>query len=290
MSTRKKKRLTRDEKLFLSLYLASLGLAFVIAALISNITGRFNNVVFFVTAISIFAVLATTILVLSLPSIRGKIGERRVNKALKDTSNKNGGNFFKGIIIPSDNGKTAQIDQIYVSRKGVFVIETKNYSGRIYGSDKQKEWTQVLAYGKRKFKMYNPVMQNGSHIHKLKETLKLDFYVENIVVFAQGNIDFIESESVYTISGMKKAIAEAPNKLGDEELLRISTAIKDYSEHPVATQKEHIQQIKQTKSDIDNGVCPRCGGKLVLRTNKKDGSQFYGCSNYPNCRFTKKIN
>lgn len=35
------------------------------------------------------------------------------------------------------------------------------------------------------------------------------------------------------------------------------------------------------------GICPQCGGNLVLR-NGKYGS-FYGCSHYPTCKFTKKI-
>lgn len=36
--------------------------------------------------------------------------------------------------------------------------------------------------------------------------------------------------------------------------------------------------------------CPRCGSELVLRTAKKGantGSQFYGCSSFPKCRYTK---
>jgi len=34
-------------------------------------------------------------------------------------------------------------------------------------------------------------------------------------------------------------------------------------------------------------VCPRCDGKLVLR-HGRGGKAFYGCSNYPKCKFTKK--
>ena len=34
-------------------------------------------------------------------------------------------------------------------------------------------------------------------------------------------------------------------------------------------------------------VCPRCGGDLVLRSGKYGA--FYGCSNYPDCTYTKKV-
>ncbi|MEI0557213.1 topoisomerase DNA-binding C4 zinc finger domain-containing protein [Brachyspira intermedia] len=49
---------------------------------------------------------------------------------------------------------------------------------------------------------------------------------------------------------------------------------------------EHIKNINNTKQEISNGICPRCKGKLILREGKY--GQFYGCSNYPNCKFTIK--
>lgn len=45
-------------------------------------------------------------------------------------------------------------------------------------------------------------------------------------------------------------------------------------------------------SEENNLICPKCGGELVLRTAKKGanaGTQFYGCSNYPNCKYTKNL-
>ena len=43
-------------------------------------------------------------------------------------------------------------------------------------------------------------------------------------------------------------------------------------------------------SAAENISCPRCGSALVLRTARrgsKRGSRFYGCSSYPQCRFTR---
>ena len=75
---------------------------------------------------------------------------------------------------------TSQIDHIVINPRGVFVIETKNYSGRIYGRGFDKQWTQVLAYGKVKKKLYSPLFQNKVHIYRLKEILGID---ENIFSF-----------------------------------------------------------------------------------------------------------
>lgn len=33
---------------------------------------------------------------------------------------------------------------------------------------------------------------------------------------------------------------------------------------------------------------PRCGGTLMIRTNRSTGNKFYGCSNYPRCKYTEK--
>ena len=80
--------------------------------------------------------------------------------------------------------KTIQIDHLMINKNGVFVIETKNYRGRIYGDENSQTWTQVLNYGKSKHKLYSPIKQNKSHIFYLSKLLK-DFDVEyhSIVVF-----------------------------------------------------------------------------------------------------------
>ena len=39
-------------------------------------------------------------------------------------------------------------------------------------------------------------------------------------------------------------------------------------------------------------VCEKCGANMVLRTGQsgaRKGKKFWGCSNYPACRYTKNI-
>lgn len=52
------------------------------------------------------------------------------------------------------------------------------------------------------------------------------------------------------------------------------------------TNKEHIRNIKTTQKEIAEGICPRCGGKLINREGKY--GKFIGCENYPNCKFILK--
>ena len=37
------------------------------------------------------------------------------------------------------------------------------------------------------------------------------------------------------------------------------------------------------------GGCPQCGSALVTRRNRRDGTQFVGCSGFPKCRFTSRL-
>ena len=91
---------------------------------------------------------------LKRPETRGKRGENRVKWVIGETIENE--QYVINDLIVSNNGNTTQIDHIVINPRGVFVIETKNYSGEIYGSENQREWTQVLAYGNVKNKLYNP--------------------------------------------------------------------------------------------------------------------------------------
>ena len=93
--------------------------------------------------------------------------------------------IFHNLYVRKSNGKYAQIDVVALTNRGLIVFEVKNYSGWIYGSEQQKYWTQVLAYGKYKYKLYNPIMQNAEHIRALRQNLPQNpsIPIYSIVVF-----------------------------------------------------------------------------------------------------------
>ena len=258
-----------------------------IASLISNISGHFDVAVFFVSFLIAVVVLFIGFFILSRPTIKGKLGERRVNRVLKGLSKKYGGHFIHDIVVKGEDGKTSQIDHVYVCTRGVFVIETKNYAGRIYGDEKQKYWTQVLAYGNSKNKLYNPLMQNYTHIRRLKESLPMEIDMVSAVVFVKDNIRYINAENVYDLRGLKQLIGRSEIRYSESKVDSITMAIESYKSNPVMTDEEHVANIKETQRNIERGICPRCGGELVLRASKRNGKRFYGCSNYPECTFMK---
>ena len=286
----KRRRKTRNEQWFTVLVGLALGFSILLSLIVSGLfLGHFDLNLFLWTFFITLIILLIGFIVLSLPSVKGRIGEARVNGKLKRLVQRYGGNLFHNVMVEGENGKTSQIDHIYVCEYGIFVIETKNYAGRIYGKDDQREWTQVLAFGNTKNHFYNPVKQNWTHVMRIKERLG-DVQPESVVVFVQGNVSFIQSDCVYNLSGLSHLLDGFPYKsIQPTDVQRYSAAIQNLIDHPAKTNREHVKEIHQTQKELKEGICPRCGGKLVERTAKSTGKRFLGCSNYPKCKFTKNI-
>lgn len=79
---------------------------------------------------------------------------------------------LRNIYVPH-KGRTSEIDLLIIHEKGLFVLESKNYSGWIFGSENHGYWTQSLP-NKQKNKFYNPIKQNRTHISALSNFLDID--------------------------------------------------------------------------------------------------------------------
>lgn len=92
------------------------------------------------------------------------------------------------ITLPTSEG-TTQIDHIVFGQNGIFVIETKGHKGWIFGSEKDKNWTQALPGGK-KFKFYNPIIQNENHIKNIVKIIATPLWaIRSIIVFSSPEAD-----------------------------------------------------------------------------------------------------
>jgi predicted RNA-binding Zn-ribbon protein involved in translation (DUF1610 family) len=224
----------------------------------------------------------------NLAKIRGQIGEEYVARVLGgDLPNEK--YVINNLTIVTD-GKSSQIDHIVITKAGIFVIETKNFSGRVYGRANQKEWKQVLAYGKSRHTFYNPVLQNNTHIYRLRQALgrlaKKDCFI-SVIVFPKAELFIEPIDNVGNINNLIR-IYNAPRQeiYNEKEINQIYDKLIDIKNNPQATDCEHIQGIIKTKQDIASNICPRCGKALVQRQGRY--GNFYGCSGYPNCKFIKK--
>ena len=94
------------------------------------------------------------------------------------------GKILRNVYIPKDNGETTEIDVVYITQKGIFVIESKNYSGWIFGDEKGTYWTATLQNG-QKNQFYNPIKQNKTHIRWLQKYVGNDVPLFSLIVFSE---------------------------------------------------------------------------------------------------------
>jgi restriction system protein len=124
----------------------------------------------------------------SSPMGKGIVGEFTVKLTAKIFLDKSTYHLINNVTIPTDDGGTTQIDHIVVSQLGLFVIETKNYKGWIYGSESQKKWTQKIF--KSSFKFQNPLHQNYKHTKTLESLLGIQEGSAVSIVTFVGNSTF----------------------------------------------------------------------------------------------------
>lgn len=222
------------------------------------------------------------------PIIKGKIGEFYVSSMLSGLP-ENKYILLNDIILPSKNG-TTQIDHILLSIYGIFVIETKNYKGWIYGSDYSDKWTQNIYGNKNYFK--NPLKQNYGHICTLKDLLEIDEdkFISIIAFSGESTLKVKTTKEVTYIGRVRKIVLKYQTPiLTEEDIVGMKSTILSASIE--STHSNRVEHVKNIKSNIQKDrqmtemrICPKCGGKLVDR-NGKHGS-FVGCSNFPKCRYT----
>ncbi len=282
----------------------------------------------------------------------GRYGEYLTYKCLRKYE-KNGARLLFNVYVPKENDETSEIDVLMICEKGLFVFESKNYSGWIFGDSEQKYWYQTLPQGRgksHKERFYNPIMQNSAHIKYLKTFAGQSFPVYSVIVFSERctlknvnvrdkgiaviNREYLTKTVDDILNGIQGApLAEADvaglyDKLypytqvgddvkrqhiddiqkmleptaDDEKTEAVTTAsAAEESEHIPAESAEPMPPAGGDAPETDSVaasekaptlICPECGGTLVVRTARRGanaGERFYGCSNYPKCRYIKKI-
>ena len=280
---------------------------------------------------------------------KGLYGEFLIYKNLREFE-KQGARFIFNCYLPRENNRTTEIDVIMIWNSGVYVFESKNYSGWIFGHERRKVWTQCLPRGKgqkaKKIKFFNPIFQNKLHIKCLKMLLQQGCpEIHSIVVFSDRcTLKDIKTHSRYkdvsvihrghvkeTVEMINSSTPEmTPDILCDE----IYSILSEYTNVSDDIKKKHIEDIEKQFNGIDENEiineseelsptqveldkntldivaqiknntdekdrfselikkCPRCGSPLALRTAKRGanaGKQFYGCNNYPKCKYTEQL-
>ncbi len=147
-------------------------------------------------------------------------GEAAVRRAL--TQNFSGASYhlLDNITLPFDGG-TTQIDHVLVSRSGIFVVESKHYSGWIFANPSSSTWTQVTF--KKKYKFQNPLRQNYKHIKAIQEVLEFvpSEHIHSLVAFT-GDAEFKTERptGVFDVPGLVQHIRQFTGEVLTENRLQ----------------------------------------------------------------------
>jgi Nuclease-related domain./Topoisomerase DNA binding C4 zinc finger. len=207
---------------------------------------------------------------------KGKFGEFTVNLFAKIFLDKNIYHLIKNVTLPTDDG-TTQIDHIIVSIYGIFVVETKNYRGWIYGNKNQKFWTQKLF--KKSYQFQNPLFQNYKHTKTLESLLGLSSTQIFSVIAFVGNATFkTEMPDNVTAGGayVKYIRSKKTPILTQKEVHDTIASIKEGRLTPsIKTELNHIAHVKKIVSEKGHHAIKQPKQQLPERKFLRDRDVFF---------------
>ena len=215
---------------------------------------------------------------------RGDLGEQKVITLLNGIGEY--ARIINNLTLDGQSGITHQIDHIYISQRGIFVIESKSYYGKISGDKNDSIWIKEVK--NKKERMPNPITQNKSHVRIVKKILKNDLPIISVVVFTLNNAPYFPNENVINLEDLEMFLKEYP---GDRALSKMEIdSIYNYllSKESYSNMNDHLQNIKKIKKEraeahkdivfaLENRKCPHCQTPI-----KEEANNHFIC---PKCGF-----
>lgn len=175
-------------------------------------------------------------------------GEAIVRCALAKYCEYHDAHVLNNITLRLNDGSTTQVDHILVSTKGVFVIETKHYSGWIFANPSSKVWTKIIY--KLKYKFQNPIFQNNLHVRAVQRLLTFlnPKHIHNIIVFT-GDAEFKTAmpDNVFYMDELLEEIEQYPDNALSLNRVQFCVGRLEYERLEI-TQKtdiEHQSNLQQ---------------------------------------------
>lgn len=188
--------------------------------------------------------------VLRSPRFKGWAGEQRVQRLIRQRLNPLIYVDLHNVTLPTADGGSTQIDHLIFSPYGLFVLETKNFQGWIFGTEKQREWTQQIF--KKRSKFQNPLRQNYKHIKTLQELLGMESaHVHSVIAFV-GDCEFKTEmpPQVTRGDGFAAYIQSFDQAVWSPEQMQMwLDKLDEVKLQPGrATDKRHVAHVKQLQS------------------------------------------
>ncbi len=237
--------------------------------------------------------IALVLSVFRTPWFKGAFGEFLVKVLPRLMLDKKQFHAFHNVMLATPDG-TTQIDHIFVSKFGVFVVETKNMKGWIFGDSWQATWTQQIY--KSKYKFQNPLRQNYKHTKALESLLSIpESAIYSVIVFVgESTFKTTMPDNVTYARGFIRYIKSKTQAiLNDSQVQAVVSAIKSGNlKATFQAQRGHIRNLQSRSNPDSQQLCPKCGSLMFLRTSnngKNHSKHFWGCSQYPKCRTIRSV-
>lgn len=152
--------------------------------------------------------------------------------------------LVNNLIIETSDGITHQIDHVVIYKTGIFCIETKNIKGRIVGDNESEQWLNYR--GNRQFFIYNPILQNRTHVKVLNAFLESNYDIQSVVVFTNSNKANGLYDYVLNLEDLRGYIKNYKpfKELSSAEMKEVFKTLNNYKESCGISKREHIAKIK----------------------------------------------
>ena len=156
--------------------------------------------------------------------------------------------IINDIILKTKKGST-QLDHVVVSPYGIYIIETKNHKGMIFGDPNGKVWTQVLN-GRGHFTFYNPIWQNQGHIENLSRATGIPMkYMIGIVVFTSPEANLVNARPwcVNPEEAFEMLMSNRNVILSEKGIMNAIDRIDRMNIRGYKTTQQHVEYVKSIK-------------------------------------------
>ena len=161
--------------------------------------------------------------------------------------------WFRNLYLPKEDGTTLEIDLVAISPRGIFVFESKNYDGRIYGDERYPNWFQMirkdLRRAPKKYPFFNPIMQNNMHCRHMARILEHpDLPIRSFVVFANRcvlkNISYNREKTVVCRQNrMARQIRKYKSVLTNAEVSSLAEKLTPFCDYSNIQKYKHIKML-----------------------------------------------
>ena len=161
------------------------------------------------------------------------------------------GRPFSNLYITFNNGSTTEIDIVFVTYRGIYVIESKNYNGKIICDNIEDTNWRVLYRNGQIYGLYNPILQNKTHINGLKHAIGVsDNSLIPLVVFgSNADIESIKYSGVIKVNNLVEYIVNdyktRDTVFTQNDVEYLLNAMQNLQNANVIKKYSHVKQVKQ---------------------------------------------